>query len=95
MYYQFDWDVKKAETNLKKHEVSFDEAKTVFLDDYARTFKDVEHSVGEIRELIIGYSNNNRLLIVIFTQRDDLIRIISARKVTKNERKLYEDFQKF
>ncbi|MCX6152636.1 MAG: BrnT family toxin [Candidatus Kapabacteria bacterium] len=92
MNFKFDWDEIKAVKNLKKHGISFDEAKTVFFDDYARTFDDTEHSIGELRELIFGYSNKNRLLIVSFTLRNEIIRIINARKVTKNERKLYEEY---
>ena len=94
MSLDFDWDRDKAEINLKKHYVSFEEAKSVFLDDSARTFDDDEHSIGELREMIIGYSNNNKLLVVSFTQRNEIIRIISARKVTKKERILYEEYYK-
>jgi len=93
MLYVFDWNLRKAESNFKKHRISFEEAQGVFLDDYARIIDDDEHSFGELRELIIGHSNN-KLLIVSFTQRNEKIRIISARKVTKNERKLYEGFSK-
>lgn len=92
--FKFEWDDSKADINLKKHLISFDEAKTVFYDDFARTFDDIEHSLGEEREIIFGYSNKSKLLIVSFTQRNDIIRIISARKVTKNERKLYEEYYK-
>jgi hypothetical protein len=92
--FKFEWDDRKADGNLKKHLISFDEAKTVFLDDFARTFEDIEHSNIEDREIIFGYSNKNNLLIVSFTQRQEIIRIISARKVTKNERKLYEEYYK-
>ncbi len=94
MEYRFEWDNLKAESNLKKHGISFHEAYTVFFDGLARIFDDAEHSVGENRELIFGYSNKNRLLIVSFTQRGDIIRIISARKVTKLERKRYEEYKK-
>jgi uncharacterized DUF497 family protein len=90
--FKFEWNDSKAESNLKKHLISFDEAKTVFYDDFARTFDDIKHSIIEDREIIFGYSNKNNLLIVSFTQRNDIIRIISARKVTKNERKLYEEY---
>ncbi len=91
--YIFEWDKIKAEYNLKKHGIDFEEAKTVFLDDFARTFIDYEHSDNELREILFGFSNKNRLLIVSFTQRNEKIRIISARKVTKNERKLYENYK--
>ncbi len=93
MEYRFEWDKNKAESNLKKHGVSFHEAYTVFFDDLARIFDDTEHSHGETRELIFGYSNKKRLLIVSFTQRGDIIRIISARNVTKSERKRYEEYK--
>lgn len=86
----FDWDIVKAENNRKKHNITFYEAKTVFLDEYARTFEDINHSNGELRELIIGYSTSNKLIIVSFTQRNEKIRIISARKVTKKK----ENFMK-
>ncbi len=56
MIYKFNWDEAKALSNLKKHGISFEEAKTVFFDDFARTFDDVEHSIGEFRELLFGYS---------------------------------------
>lgn len=94
MSLQFDWDENKAENNLKKHGISFDEAKTVFYDDFARIFYDSAHSDNEVRELIIGFSNRNRLIIVSYTERSDYIRLISARKVTKKEGKLYEEFFK-
>ena len=94
MTYKFEWDETKAANNLKKHGICFDEAKSVFYDDYARRFYDSLHSSNEARELIFGFSNKNRLLIVSYTERINKIRIISARKVTKNERKLYEDFKK-
>ncbi len=65
---EFEWDINKAHTNLKKHAVSFDEAQTVFDDPLACIFDDEWHSFGEARELIIGHSSNNRLLIVSFTE---------------------------
>ncbi len=87
----FEWDDKKARANLKNHGVSFDESKTVFIDPLARIFDDVVHSAKEDREIIIGHSLNNRLLLVCFTEREDIIRIISARKATKKERNDYEE----
>jgi len=88
---KFEWDSKKALTNLKKHAVSFDEAQTVFDDPLACIFDDEWNSFGEQRELIIGYSISKRLLIVSFTERlQGLIRIISARQTMTKERKDYE-----
>ena len=89
---QFEWDIEKAETNLKKHGVSFEEAKTVFGDFLARIFDDEEHSFEEKRNGIVGHSIKNRLLIISFTERaNETIRIISARETTSGERKKYED----
>ena len=87
----FEWDAGKALKNQKKHGVSFDEAQTVFDDLLATIFDDEWNSVGERRELIIGHSNNRRLLIVSFTERTQgVIRIISSRPATTKERKDYE-----
>ena len=88
----FEWDESKAEGNLKKHDVSFEEAQTVFADMSACIFDDELHSaLSEARELIIGHSLNHRILIVSFTERkQNSIRIISARKATKQEVKKYE-----
>ena len=89
---QFEWDIEKAEANLKKHGVDFEEAKTVFGDYLARIFDDEEHSFEEKRNGIVGHSVKNRLLIVSFAEREnDTIRIISARETTPRERKRYED----
>lgn len=79
----FEWDANKAKSNLEKHQVSFDEATTVFYDP--------DHSEDEDRYLIVGRANTGNLLIVSYTEREDLIRIISARKLTKFERKMYEE----
>lgn len=88
---EFEWDLKKAHTSTKKHGVNFDEAKTVFNDTLAYIFDDEWNSLEEKRELIIGYSNKQRLLIVSFTERSQgVIRIISARQTTAKERKDYE-----
>ena len=87
----FEWDDKKAELNISKHKISFLEAQTVFYNPLAIIFDDENHSVDEKREIIVGHSNNNQLLLVIFTERSKTIRIISARKATKNERKDYEE----
>lgn len=89
---QFDWDESKAERNLSKHGVSFEEAKTVFDDPLYVDFYDPDHSEDEERYLIVGQSNRGRLLMVSYTERgDDLIRIISARQVTRTERETYEE----
>ncbi|HFB52075.1 MAG TPA: BrnT family toxin [Anaerolineae bacterium] len=87
----FSWNREKAKRNIKKHGVDFEEALTVFSDPLAAIFFDEEHSIDENREIIIGHSVKNRLLLVSFTERDDAIRIISARVATKKERKDYEE----
>ena len=96
MSLQFEWDKKKAISNLKDHKVSFDEASTVFDDPLAYIFDDEDHSIDEQREIIIGNSVLNRLLLISFTERvEDLIRIISAREETKRERQDYEENANF
>ncbi|MFM8309625.1 MAG: BrnT family toxin [Microcystis aeruginosa] len=87
---QFDWDKNQAEPNLSKQPVSFEEAKTVFDDPLYVDFYDPEHSEDEDRYLLVGQSNRGRLLIVSYTERGNLIRLISAREVTKTERETYE-----
>jgi len=88
----FEWDKAKATTNVKKHEVTFDEASTVFGDPLARIFDDPEHSAEERREIIVGHSILSRLLLVCFTEREGgVIRILSAREATKKERQDYEE----
>ncbi len=92
----FEWDDDKAKANLKKHEVSFDEASTVFADPFAKIFYDEGHSTRENREILVGHSELNRLLLVSFTERgQDLVRIISARVATRKERKAYEQSKDF
>lgn len=86
----FTWSELKSDANIQKHGVSFDEAKTVFNDPLAVIFDDEFHSDAESREIIIGHSNKNRLLLVVFTERDESIRIISARTATPRERREYE-----
>lgn len=90
----FDWDPRKAGRNLKKHRVSFTEAGTVFGDDLAITVPDPDHSEDEDRYITIGWSSSHRLLMVSHTDRDDRIRIISARELTPRERKDYEEKNK-
>jgi uncharacterized DUF497 family protein len=87
---KFEWDESKADANLKKHGVSFEEAKTVFYNPMAIIFDDEAHSIDEQREIIIGHSRKNRLLLVSFTERSISVRIISARLVTRKEREDYE-----
>jgi uncharacterized protein len=86
----FEWDESKAASNLKKHGVSFTEAKTVFANPLAVVLDDEAHSIGEKREIIIGHSQCNQLLLVSFTERYTVIRIISARLATRREREDYE-----
>lgn len=91
MSLRFEWDPKKAETNLAKHNVSFEEAMTVFADPMARIFPDEEHSVNEFREIIVGHSARHQVILVSFTGADERVRLISARKATRMERKDYEE----
>ena len=91
MKYLFEWDPEKAGSNLKKHQVSFEEAGTIFEDPQYISFIDEEHSADEERYITIGLSTRNRLLMVAHAERGDQIRIISARKATKNEEKFYQE----
>jgi hypothetical protein len=88
---KFEWDLKKAALNLSKHGVSFEEALTVFADPLAKIFDDERHSIGEQREIVIGHSINQNLLLVCFTAEAESVRIFSAREATKRERKDYEE----
>ena len=89
---RFEWDAAKAAANLTKHHVSFDEATTVFRNALARIFADEEHSVDEVREIIVGHSIVGRLLLISFTERTHhTIRLISARQATRTERKDHEN----
>ena len=88
---EFEWDTPKAEANIQKHGVSFDEAASVFLDQLAVSGQDPDHSVGESRYITFGISSLGQMLSVSHTYRPGGIRIISARRVTRNERKLYEE----
>ena len=87
---EFEWDQSKAIANLKKHGISFEEAKTVFDNPLAVIFDDEAHSIDERREIIIGHSQQNRFLLIAFTERSSRIRIISARLATRKEREDYE-----
>ena len=86
----FDWDEDKAMSNLAKHQVSFDEATSVFDDPLFLTFADPGHSIQEQRFIIMGESAKGRLLVVAYTDRANIMRLISARPVTRKERKAYE-----
>jgi len=93
---KFEWDENKNVINLKKHKISFDEAKTVFYDEEARIIDDPEHSEEEERFILLGLSEKANLLVVCHCYRvsDTVIRIISARKATKTETKQYQNFLK-
>ncbi len=86
---QFEWDPLKAAKNLKKHNVSFDEAATALNDPMLITFIDEEHSVDEERYITLGFSNQGRLLMVAHTDRNGKVRIVSARQATKKEEQFY------
>ncbi|MBE9179796.1 BrnT family toxin [Oculatella sp. LEGE 06141] len=88
---KFEWNPDKANLNYEKHNVSFEEAATVFNDLLSVTFPDPDHSVGESRYVIIGMSRFGQLLIVSHTDRGEKVRIISARKATRQERRFYEE----
>ena len=91
---RFVWDEAKADENLRKHGVSFEEASTVFADENARLKHDPDHSQEEDRFILLGFSAKLRLLIVChaYRENDEVIRIISARKATPNERKQYGSY---
>ena len=87
----FEWDPRKAKKNLGIHVISFDEASTVFRDALSLTIFDPLHSDKEDRYVLIGNSQNNHILVVVYTERVNHIRLISARKATQKERKQYEE----
>jgi uncharacterized DUF497 family protein len=87
----FEWDTRKAESNLHKYTVSFGEAVTIFNDELSITISDPDHSIEEDGYITIGLSNRSRLIMVSHTDRNDRIRIISARELTQAERKAYEE----
>jgi len=87
----FEWDPRKAESNLRKHALSFSEAVTIFNDELSITVSDPDHSKEEDRYITIGWSNRARLIMVSHTDRNNRIRIISARELTQTERKAYEE----
>jgi uncharacterized DUF497 family protein len=86
----FEWDEAKARENLRKHRVSFEDAKTVFGDPLSITIADPEHSPDEDRFIDIGLSSSGRLLVVVYTERGESIRIISSRRASRSERRVYE-----
>ena len=87
----FEWDVRKAKANKRKHRVSFEEAASVFLDPAALTFPDPDHSDEEERAITIGRSGQQRVIFVAHTERGDRLRIISARRATRREQSQYEE----
>ena len=87
----FEWDPQKAAANVRKHGVTFDEAATAFGDPFGSVTDDPRHSQSEGRDVLLGCSQANRLLAVMFTERGDRIRLISARTATRRERKDYEE----
>jgi uncharacterized DUF497 family protein len=89
--YLFEWDVAKAETNRRKHGVTFDEAITAFSDPLAMLSQDPDHSIGEQRYLVLGTSTQGRLLVVAVAERPPRTRLISARRATRKERRQYEE----
>ena len=91
MVVEFKWNESKATQNLSKHGVSFDEAKTVFDDPLYVDFYDPDHSHDEHRYIILGESRQGRFLLVSYTERGNIIRLISAREATRMERKVYEE----
>lgn len=87
----FEWDQTKADSNLIKHGISFEEASTVFADPLSLTIPDPEHSQAEERLIILGNSHRGKLLVVVHTERGENIRVISARRASRRERKFYEE----
>ncbi|HEX3131296.1 MAG TPA: BrnT family toxin [Thermoanaerobaculia bacterium] len=88
---RFSWDLDKADHNRRKHGVSFEEASTALRDPLAVTGSDPDHSVGEFRFVTFGVSNQDRLLAVAHEEEGDIIRVISARPATRQERRIYEE----
>jgi uncharacterized protein len=88
---RFEWDQRKADQNLKKHGVTFQEAASVFADALSITISDPDHSISEARFLDLGLSHRNRLLVISYTERGEIIRIISARRASRSEHEYYEN----
>jgi uncharacterized DUF497 family protein len=91
MSIKFEWDLRKARQNLRKHGIGFDEATTVFADTLSVTIPDPDHSDDEERSVTMGLSNRHRLLVVVHTEEEKTIRIISARTADRLERRKYEE----
>lgn len=91
MGYIFEWDPVKAEANVRKHGVTFDEASTIFGDPLNLLMADPDHSRDEERYVLLGMSNRRRLLVVAFAERPPRTRLISARRATRQERRRYEE----
>ena len=93
---EFEWDENKNRINIEKHGIAFEEAATVFYDDYAILFDDPDHSAEEERFLILGITRRENLCIVshCYRGKDEIIRIISARKATKHEMKTYNEYRR-
>jgi len=89
--YTFEWDSRKAESNARKHGVTFEEASTVFADPLGLLMPDPDHSLSEERYLVLGMSARQRLLVVAFAERPPRTRLISARRATRRERRRYEE----
>lgn len=91
----FEWDDDKASANLKKHKISFEEAKTVFADPFSITLNDPAHSLDEHRFVDIGVSADGKILVVSYIERRQTIRLIGCRKAIKAERRIYEERENF
>ncbi len=91
MKLSFEWDESKEKANMRKHNVGFDEGKTIFNDPFLLTFPDMDNSDDEERYISIGLSDRDRILVLIHTDRQGRIRIISCRKATTRERRYYEE----
>jgi uncharacterized protein len=91
MAFTFEWDPRKAAANHRKHGVSFDEAATAFADPFGIVVDDPRHSADEARVVLLGHPESSRLLAVMFTERGDRIRLLSARKATRREHRHYEE----
>lgn len=88
---QFEWDENKHQTNIKKHGLAFPEASTAFGDPMALDFDDPEHSEGEYRLLLFGVTATNRHVVISYTWQGDIIRLISARDMTRREKQIYQE----
>lgn len=88
---KFDWDLEKARTNAQKHRVTFEEAMSAFRDPLSLTASDTSHSDWEDRLVLLGLSDRNRLLVVVYVEREDTLRLISARVADAHERREYEE----